>query len=114
MCADLREALRERSKSDAADAEAICEAVTRPTMRFVEMKSPEQQAILSLNPARDLIVPQRTQTINMMRRVLAEFGIIFAQGVGHAIQLAKRATEGHHLSFRRLPAMLSQTLASNF
>lgn len=56
-----------RGKSDAADAEAICEAVTRPTMRFVEMKSPEQQAILSLHRARDLIVRQRTQTINMMR-----------------------------------------------
>ncbi len=56
-----------RGKSDAADAEAICEAVTRPTMRFVEIKSPEQQAILSLHRARDLIVRQRTQTINMLR-----------------------------------------------
>lgn len=84
-----------RGKSDAADAEAICEAVTRPTMRFVEVKSPEQQAILSLHRARDLIVRQRTQTINMLRGLLAEFGIVFAQGVGHAIQFAKRVTEGH-------------------
>ena len=84
-----------RGKSDAADAEAICEAVTRPTMRFVEMKSPEQQAILSLHRARDLIVRQRTQTINMMRGLLAEFGIIFAQGVGHAIRFAKSVIEGH-------------------
>jgi len=84
-----------RGKSDAADAEAICEAVTRPTMRFVETKSPEQQAILSLHRARDLIVRQRTQTINMLRSLLAEFGIVFAQGVGHAIQFAKRVIEGH-------------------
>ena len=62
-----------RGKSDAADAEAICEAVTRPTMRFVEVKSREQQAILSLHRARDLIVRQRTQTINMLRGLLAEF-----------------------------------------
>jgi len=79
-----------RGKSDAADAEAICEAVTRPTMRFVEVKSPEQQAILSLHRARDLIVRQRTQTINMLRGLMAEFGIVFAQGVGHAIKFAKR------------------------
>lgn len=78
-----------RGKSDAADAEAICEAVTRPTLRFVEMKSREQQAILSLHRARDLIVRQRTQTTNMMRGLLAEFGIILAQGVGHAIKFAK-------------------------
>ncbi len=84
-----------RGKSDAADAEAICEAVTRPTMRFVEIKSPEQQAILSLHRARDLIVRQRTQAINMLRGLLAEFGIVFAQGVGHAIQFAKRVTGGH-------------------
>jgi transposase len=83
-----------RGKSDAADAEAICEAVTRPTMRFVEMKSPEQQAILSLHRARDLIVRQRTQTINMLRCLLAEFGIVFAQGVGHAIRFAKRMAQG--------------------
>ena len=83
-----------RGKSDAADAEAICEAVTRPTMRFVEMKSPEQQAILSLHRARDLIVRQRTQTINMLRCLLAEFGIVLAQGVGHAIRFAKRVAKG--------------------
>ena len=74
-----------RGKSDAADAEAICEAVTRPTMRFVEVKTPDQQAILALHRTRDLIVRQRTQTINMLRAQLAEFGTVFAQGVGHAI-----------------------------
>ena len=83
-----------RGKSDAADAEAICEAVTRPTMRFVEVKSAEQQAILTLHRARSLIVRQRTQTINTLRGLLAEFGIVFAQGVGQAIRFAKRVSQG--------------------
>ena len=56
-----------RSKTDAADAAAICEAVTRPTMRFVPVKSREQQAILSLHRTRALLVKQRTQLVNMMR-----------------------------------------------
>ena len=83
-----------RGKSDAADAEAICEAVTRPTMRFVEVKTPAQQATLALHRTRDLIVRQRTQTINMMRAQLAEFGIVFPQGVGYATQFAKRVLDG--------------------
>lgn len=83
-----------RGKSDAADAAAICEAVTRPTMRFVEVKTPDQQAILALHRTRDLVVRQRTQTINMLRGQLAEFGIVFPQGVGHAVQFAKRVFDG--------------------
>lgn len=55
-----------RGKSDAVDAEAICEALTRPTMRFVEIKSEEQQALLSLHRARDFVVRQGTQLINMV------------------------------------------------
>jgi len=55
-----------RGKSDAVDPAAICEAVTQPTMRFVEVKTPEQQAILSVHRTRDLIVRQRTQSINML------------------------------------------------
>jgi transposase len=83
-----------RGKSDAADAAAICEAVTRPTMRFVEIKTPDQQAILALHRTRDLVVRQRTQTVNMLRGQLAEFGIVFPQGVGHATQFAKRMLDG--------------------
>lgn len=83
-----------RGKSDATDAAAICEAVTRPTMRFVEVKTPEQQAILALHRTRDLVVRQRTQTINMLRGQLAEFGIVFAQGVGHATRFARRMLDG--------------------
>ncbi len=74
-----------RGKSDAVDAAAICEAVTRPTMRFVEVKTPEQQAILAVHRTRDLIVRQRTQTINMLRAQLAEFGIVLPQGIYHAL-----------------------------
>jgi transposase len=69
-----------RNKNDAADAEAICEAVRRPTMRFVEVKSAAQQAQLMQHRARDLLMCQRTQLINAMRSHLAELGIIASQG----------------------------------
>ena len=78
-----------RGKSDAVDAEAICEAVTRPTMRFVEIKSEDQQALLSLHRARDFVVRQRTQLINMLRSLAAEFGIAIARGLAWAIDFAK-------------------------
>ena len=91
-----------RGKSDAADAEAICEAVTRPTMRFVEVKTPEQQAILAVHRTRDLIVRQRTQTINMLRAQLAEFGIVLPQGIYHALQFAKDCLNGEQAD---LPAV---------
>jgi transposase len=67
-----------RGKSDAVDAAAICEAVTRPTMRFVAIKSEEQQGVLFIHRARDLIVRQRTQLGSMLRGLLAEFGIVIA------------------------------------
>ena len=66
-----------RGKTDASDAEAICEAVTRPTMRYVAIKSPEQQAALAMHRTRNLFVKQRTQLVNMIRSLLAEFGIEF-------------------------------------
>jgi transposase len=69
-----------RQKNDAADAEAICEAAQRPTMRFVAVMSEEQQAVAVVFRARDLLVRQRTQTINAMRGHLAEFGIVVAKG----------------------------------
>lgn len=79
-----------RGKSDAADAEAICEAVARPNMRFVEPKTTEQQATLSVHRARDLIVRQRTQIINMVRGLLAEFGVNVPVGIQNIIALAKK------------------------
>src|SRR4030088_3710152 len=69
-----------RNKNDAADAEAICEAVRRPTMRFVRIKSAEQQGQLMVHRARDLLMRQRTQLINALRAHLAEFGITASQG----------------------------------
>ena len=64
-----------RNKTDAADAEAICEAVGRPTMRFVPVKTPEQQSVLMVHRTRALLVRQRTMMINAIRAHLAEFGI---------------------------------------
>src|SRR3974390_277375 len=69
-----------RQKNDAADAEAICEAVTRPTMRFVPVKSAERQGVLVLHRTRELLVRQRTMLINAIRGHCAEFGIIAPQG----------------------------------
>jgi transposase len=69
-----------RNKNDAADAEAICEAVQRPTMRFVGVKSAEQQGRLMQHRTRDLLMRQRTQVINVLRAHLAELGITAAQG----------------------------------
>lgn len=71
-----------RGKTDAADAEAIAEAVARPTMRFVAIKTEEQQAALMLHKVRDLLVRQRTMLINALRGHLAEFGTIAARGAG--------------------------------
>jgi transposase len=70
-----------RGKNDAADAEAICEAVTRPNMRFVPMKSEEQQGVLVLHRVRELLVRQRTMLVNGLRAHMAEFGIVVPQGI---------------------------------
>src|SRR6516164_8980871 len=70
-----------RGKTDAADAEAIAEAVTRKAMRFVPVKSAEQQAMAVLVKSRALLVRQRTQAINVLRAHLAEFGIIAGTGM---------------------------------
>ena len=70
-----------RGKNDAADAEAICEAVTRPNMRFVPVKSEEQQGVLVLHRVRELLVRQRTMLVNGLRAHMAEFGISVPQGI---------------------------------
>ncbi|SMD00611.1 IS110 family transposase [Novosphingobium sp. B1] len=82
-----------RGKTDAADAEAICEAVTRPTMRFVAVKSVEQQAVLMLHKSRDLIVRQRTMLINALRGHLAEYGIVTGLGAGGVVDALKALYE---------------------
>lgn len=68
------------NKNDAADAEAICEAVSRPNMRFVSVKSEEQQALLLLHRERDGVVKERTALINRIRASLQEFGISIPAG----------------------------------
>ena len=79
-----------RSKNDASDAEAICEAVTRPTMRFVGVKSTEQQGVLVLHRTRLVLTRQRTQTSNAIRAHLAEFGIVAPVGQQGFDRLSRR------------------------
>ena len=74
------------NKTDAADAEAICEAVTRPTMRFVPIKSVDQHGVLSLHRARSGFVKSRTAQANQIRGLLGEFGIVLPQGIVHVAQ----------------------------
>src|SRR5271165_2073948 len=69
-----------RNKTDGRDAEAICEAMSRPTMRFVPVKSPEAQAVAVLHGTRRLLVRQRNMSGNSLRSRMAEFGIVAAQG----------------------------------
>jgi len=69
-----------RQKNDTADAEAICEAVTRPTMRFVEVKTPEQQSVMVLHRTRVMLMRQRIQLSNAIRGHMAEFGLVAAVG----------------------------------
>lgn len=76
-----------RNKNGAADAEAICEAVRRPSMRFVPMKTAEQQAILTMHRGRDLLIRQRTMLVNALRAHLAESGIVGAQGIHRVCEL---------------------------
>ncbi|MBS4073034.1 MAG: IS110 family transposase [Algoriphagus sp.] len=77
-----------RNKTDAADAQAIAEALTRPTMRFVPVKSADQQAMLMLHRVRELLVRQRTMLATALRAHLAEFGIIAPQGIQRVEKLA--------------------------
>jgi transposase len=96
-----------RNKNDAADAEAICEAVVRPTMRFVAAKTAEQQAALLLHRGRERLVRQRTSLVNALRAHLAEFGVIAPQGlrnVGKLIAIVR--DEGDP----RLPDLAHQVL----
>jgi transposase len=96
-------------KNDAADAEAICEAAQRPTMRFAPVKSAEQQSVLMIHRVRDLLVRQRTMLINALRGHLNEFGIVVAQGrcnVGKLIEIVEEQSD------ERLPALARQTLGT--
>jgi transposase len=86
-----------RNKTDAADAEAICEAVAKPNMRFVPIKTKQQQAILALHRARSLLVRQRTATINALRGLLGEYGLIAGEGVRQLSMLSERLSNADEL-----------------
>jgi transposase len=101
-----------RGKNDAADAEAICEAVTRPSMRFVPVKSEEQQGVLVLHRARELLVRQRTMLVNGLRGHMAEFGIIAPQGIQQVPELVAaiddETTDIPQIAREALAAMVMQ------
>ena len=89
-----------RHKNDASDAEAICEAVTRPNMRFVATKTPEQQSCLTLHRTRHLFIRQQTSVINAIRAHLAEFAIVAPVGRNGVAQLLGIAADAND---KRLP-----------
>jgi len=102
-----------RHKNDATDAEAICEAVTRANMRFVAIKTPEQQSCLILHRTRHLLIRQQTSVINAIRAHLAEFGIVVAVGAtvstNSSASLRTQMTSG----CPRLPVRVGRLSASN-
>src|SRR5262249_2653181 len=96
-----------RNKNDAADAAAICEAVSRPSMRFVEIKSKAQQAAAGIHKVREMLMKQRPMLINALRGLMAEFGIVVGPGTRHVGELtAILADPAEH----RIPALLKDGL----
>src|ERR1051326_5446412 len=107
MPAQYVKAYVKRNKNDAADAEAICEAVVRPTMRFVPVKTADQQAAVLLHRGRERLVRQRTMLVNALRAHLAEFGVVAPQGLRHVSQLIAIVRDA---SDRRLPDLARPVL----
>ena len=97
------------NKNDATDAEAICEALMRPTMQFAAVKSAEQQSVLMLHRARDLLVHQRTMLINALRGHCGEFGMVVAQGASKVTILIEMIEDRDDA---RLPALAREALGS--
>lgn len=98
-----------RNKNDAADAAAICEAVSRPSMRFVPIKTAEQQAASGLHRVRALLVKQRTMSMNALRGLMAEFGVVVAAGAHHVDGLLAVLGDPED---QRIPAPLREGLVS--
>jgi len=101
MAAKFVAPYRRRGKNDGNDAEAICEAVSRPGMHFVPVKSLEQQALLSLHRVRQGFIVERTATINRLRGLLAEFGVVLPQRAIVVRRGAGKAAEGLPIVGRR-------------
>ena len=107
MPAQYVKAYVKRNKNDAADAEAICEAVMRPTMRFVPVKTADQQAAVLLHRGRERLVRERTALVNALRAHLAEFGIVAPQGLRNVGQLIAIVRDKDDV---RLPELAHQVL----
>jgi transposase len=107
MPAQYVKAYVKRNKNDAADAAAICEAVLRPTMRFVPVKTAEQQGALLLHRGRERLVRQRTALVNALRAHLAEFGVVAPQGLRHVGKLIAIVRDD---SDARVPALARAVL----
>ena len=103
--------LVKRQKNDAADAEAICQAVTRPNMRFVPVKSEARQSVLMLHRTRDLLMRQRTMMLNAVRAHLAEFGIITAQGPHKILALIRAIQAGEVAGLPEIARAALESLA---
>jgi len=95
-----------RNKNDAADAAAICEAVSRPSMRFVEVKTAAQQAAAGIHKVREMLMKQRTMLINGLRGLMAEFGIVVGEGTRHVGELEAILADPE----QRIPAPLHEGL----
>jgi len=108
MPASYVKAYVKRSKNDAADAAAICEAVTRPSMRFVPMKTIDQQAALMLHRTRDLLIRQRTQLTNALRAHFAELGMVAARGMDGVKGLVAIVTDTANAT--QLPGPMKQAM----
>ena len=111
MMARFVAAYRKNSKNDGHDAEAICEAVARPNMRFVPVKSAEQQAILSLHRVRQGYIEERTATINRIRGLLAEFGVVLPQRADQVRRAAVVVAEALPVLAREAIAELREHLS---
>src|SRR5258707_4575765 len=99
-----------RNKNDPADAAAICEAVSRPSMRFVAVKTEQQQALASLHRVRDLLMKQHTMLINQIRGLMAEFGMVTARGAQHVDELLAVLADPHD---QRVPGPLRDALLAS-
>lgn len=111
MAAQFVTPYRKNGKNDRNDAEAICEAVSRPNMRFVPIKTAEQQATLCVHRSRSLLIGERTALINHIRGLLFEFGIVLAQGASNVRRSLPELLEDAE---NGLPDMAREVLSDNF
>ncbi|NIT61907.1 MAG: IS110 family transposase [Aliifodinibius sp.] len=111
MAAQFVTPYRKSGKNDCNDAEAICEAVSRPTMRFVPVKTVQQQAILCVHRSRTILIGERTALINHLRGLLAEFGIIVAQGAANIRKAMPGILEDAE---NNLPGLARDVFADNY